>query len=62
MFNAHHGELSFTMPPEEYGAGWVRVLDTADDLALGETVKARGTFGATARSMALFRRTGEPPR
>jgi isoamylase len=62
VFNAHHGELAFTMPPEEYGAGWVRVLDTADDLALGETVKARGTFAAAGRSMALFRRTGEAPR
>ena len=29
VFNAHHEEMTFTLPPEEYGEQWVRTIDTA---------------------------------
>jgi isoamylase len=28
-FNAHHEPIEFTMPPKEFGAAWVAVIDTA---------------------------------
>jgi isoamylase len=28
-FNAHHEPIEFTMPPKEFGAAWVTVIDTA---------------------------------
>ncbi|MGN6575999.1 MAG: glycogen debranching protein GlgX [Nocardioides sp.] len=32
-FNAHHDTLTFTVPDEVYGDGWLVVLDTSDDQA-----------------------------
>ncbi|MGZ8735525.1 MAG: glycogen debranching protein GlgX [Nocardioides sp.] len=32
-FNAHHDTLTFTVPDEVYGDGWLVALDTADDQA-----------------------------
>jgi isoamylase len=31
MFNAHHEDLEFRLPPEEYGPSWWVILDTAED-------------------------------
>jgi glycogen operon protein len=31
IFNAHHEPLPFTLPPQQFGASWMRVLDTASD-------------------------------
>lgn len=28
IFNAHHGPLSFRLPPEKYGSDWTLILDT----------------------------------
>src|SRR4029077_2283165 len=28
-FNAHHEPIEFVLPPDEFGSGWVAVLDTA---------------------------------
>jgi glycogen operon protein len=32
-FNAHHETLTFTIPDEVYGEGWLVALDTSDDEA-----------------------------
>jgi glycogen operon protein len=32
-FNAHHDTLTFTVPDEVYGDGWLVALDTSDDQA-----------------------------
>jgi glycogen operon protein len=51
LFNAHDGDLAFTLPPEEFGPAWRMVIDTAgiapgtDEFAAGTvvTVAAKGT-------------------
>ncbi|MDQ4132880.1 MAG: glycogen debranching protein GlgX [Actinomycetota bacterium] len=56
VFNGHFEDADFTLPPGSFGASWVCLLDTADELALGETFKAAETFCSRARSVSLFRR------
>ncbi|SEG90804.1 glycogen operon protein [Thermomonospora echinospora] len=60
IFNAHHGELRFTLPPERYGRSWLKVLDTADPLlaedADGIGVKAGDVVAVDARSIQVLRR------
>ncbi len=60
LFNAHHEDLSFALPPEKFGDSWVRVLDTADELAEGESAKAGESVTVEAVSVALLRRIGPP--
>jgi glycogen operon protein len=31
IFNAHHEPLPFALPPQQFGAHWMRVLDTSTD-------------------------------
>jgi glycogen operon protein len=62
-FNAHDGELEFTVP-EGYGRSWVVVLDTVtgevlhaiDDRAEPRTVAAGGTIKMLPRSLVLLQR------
>jgi isoamylase len=61
VFNAHHEDLDFTLPPARFGESWIRILDTGDGLAEGETSKAGEVICATCRSFTLFRRTGRDP-
>ena len=62
IFNAHHEPMSFALPAQQFGNGWMRVLDTATDappelrrsrhghrLAPGEQVDLQ------SRSVVLFR-------
>jgi glycogen operon protein len=58
VFNAHYEPIDFTMPPERYGARWIRTLDTADTLAEGEQVDAEGKTRVESRCLVLFRRLG----
>ena len=46
------------MPAKEWGARWLRMLDTADAFNEGEGVDAATATTVDARSLALFRRTG----
>jgi glycogen operon protein len=32
IFNAHHGDMEFTLPPVKYGKQWTRILDTTTDV------------------------------
>jgi glycogen operon protein len=60
IFNAHHGELRFTLPPDRYGDSWLKVIDTADPLlaedAGGGSLKAGETLPVEGRSIQVLRR------
>ncbi|MEV4895872.1 glycogen debranching enzyme, partial [Nonomuraea sp. NPDC055795] len=36
LINAHHEDMTFTLPGEEFGAAWQTVFDTSDDTARDE--------------------------
>lgn len=58
-FNAHHDAIEFTLPPEQFGAGWQLVLDTASGLATVEAETTPLQVGATVtvegRALTVFR-------
>jgi glycogen operon protein len=59
LFNAHHGDLNFGLPPGRYGGMWSKVLDTADPMLAEEespVVKAGETVTVEARSVQVLRR------
>jgi len=58
VFNAHHEPVEFTLPPERFGNGWVKVLDTYDAFTEGEQGKAGGIVTLGSRSLVLLRRAG----
>jgi len=62
VFNAHHEAVPFKLPPQPFGLRWIRVLDTAVDVApelrrsiFAEVVKAEEQFEVKARSVVVFR-------
>ena len=58
-FNGHHEPLEFTLPPEEFGAAWQPVIDTAADVDdNGETVAAGASRQIEARSVLVFQQAG----
>ncbi|MDX6428810.1 MAG: isoamylase [Streptosporangiaceae bacterium] len=60
LFNAHDGDLPFTMPPARYGTMWRKELDTAVPIPLLESerpaAKAGETIQVEARSTQVLRR------
>jgi len=57
LFNADDADLTFTFPPTEFGAEWVKVLDTADPLLdEGDPAKAGETTAVESRSVQVHRR------
>lgn len=54
IFNAHHENLPFNLPPPEYGRQWTRVLDTADDNAKEQTFAPGETVEAVGRSVVVL--------
>jgi isoamylase len=58
LFNAHHEDMTFTLPVRRFGARWTHELDTANpDLEPGsDAIPARGELVVTSRSMKLLRR------
>jgi isoamylase len=57
MFNAHHGKLDFTLPPEEYGEAWEAVLDTAEpDVGGRKPYRSGEQVRMIDRSMMVLRR------
>ncbi|MDP9432177.1 MAG: glycogen debranching protein GlgX [Actinomycetota bacterium] len=57
IFNAHHDDLPFTMPPQEFGEGWHVVIDTAAPLVSPEeTLKPLEELTVDARSLLLLKR------
>ncbi|MGW0198288.1 glycogen debranching protein GlgX [Nonomuraea sp. NPDC003201] len=59
LINAHHENMSFTLPGEECGTGWVPVLDTShetmEDAFVDEGWQAGDVVAVTARSLQVLR-------
>jgi glycogen operon protein len=56
LFNADHEPLPFTLPPQEFGLKWIRVLDTSTEGPLDSQVLQAGTqFELQSRSVVLLR-------
>ncbi|WP_326642048.1 glycogen debranching protein GlgX [Streptosporangium sp. NBC_01755] len=59
LINAHHEEMTFTLPEAKYGKRWRRVLDTADEgpghaSAPQESWPAESTVEVTSRSVQVL--------
>ncbi|MFO6453479.1 MULTISPECIES: glycogen debranching protein GlgX [unclassified Aeromicrobium] len=60
-FNAHSEPADFTLPPEDYGAGWKVVVDSstgAVEQPGAETLGALASFTAPPRSLVVLQRVG----
>ncbi|MBG0824406.1 glycogen debranching protein GlgX [Planomonospora sp. ID91781] len=60
LINAHHGDMTFTLPDARYGSAWRTVLDTADEVARDEPFPdefwpPESVIAVTARSMQILR-------
>jgi glycogen operon protein len=53
IFNAHHEELSFNLPAEQFGAGWVVEIDTAAR-AEGEALRPGSEIAIEGRSIVVL--------
>lgn len=63
IFNAHHGDIEFTLPTKDLGARWRLIVDTADSggYPAEETyIDAEGTITVQPRSTLILRQE-EPP-
>jgi isoamylase len=57
LFNAHHEDVDFTLPPGRFGATWTCELRTDDVACDGtEQFRAGDTVTLTSRSTLLLRR------
>jgi len=56
LFNAHHEALGFTLPALEYGAEWMVLFDTAQELDPGTVLQAEHELRATSRSTVVLTR------
>lgn len=58
LFNGHHEEMEFTLPPARFGATWTCELRTDDPARDGDEAWAAGAaMPVLARSIVLLRRT-----
>jgi isoamylase len=63
LINAHHEEITFTLPDEGYGRRWEVVLDTADPQLSdtgGKPLEAGEAHGVAARAMKALRNRRKP--
>jgi glycogen operon protein len=64
IFNAHHENIDFTVPPAEYGSWWSLIVDTADDAGggseTGETYSPGDVVNVRARSLIVCCRPLQP--
>jgi glycogen operon protein len=63
LVNAHHQQVTFSLPDEEYGRAWETVVDTADPLLAGarrRNHKASARLRVIPRSMLVLRCTVPP--
>jgi len=57
-FNDHHEPIEFTLPPEEFGASWLPIIDTFSENGLPENddaVKTDATVEVCPRSVMLLK-------
>ncbi|MCW2597134.1 MAG: glgX 1, partial [Jatrophihabitans sp.] len=57
-FSAHHEDIEFTLPSEDYGSVWAVVVDTAEPDSDGRMVDAGGKVAVSARSLVVLQRIG----
>jgi len=63
-FNAYHQPIEFILPPDEFGLGWIPVLDTAADTGVVEqtdALLARATITVDSRAVVLLQATAQLP-
>ncbi|QCB28765.1 glycogen debranching protein GlgX [Corynebacterium endometrii] len=63
IFNAHSDEIEFTLPPEEFGAKWIIMVDTAHSGGYPSEdtfIDAKGTLKVPAHSSMILKQV-EPP-
>ncbi len=62
-FNGHHEPIEFTLPPEEFGASWIPVVDSAasttDHVERDTPLAAQSTTVVEARAVVLLRAVSE---
>jgi glycogen operon protein len=56
LFNAHHDRVDFTTPAEEWGRGWIKVLDTFDAAAGEDSFGVRAQVPVEGLSLVVLRR------
>jgi glycogen operon protein len=57
LFNAHHEDLTFTLPDSAFGTTWELALDTATPVLVDPVeLKAGTAVDVEARSMMVLRR------
>jgi isoamylase len=56
LFNAHHEDVTFTLPTRRFGARWELVLSSADPDSDGTVVEARREVVLKSRSVMLLKR------
>ena len=56
LFNAHHEQAVFTLPPRRFGTLWSLELATSDALDSGRRFPARDELALEPRSLAVLRR------
>ncbi|RZK52948.1 MAG: glycogen debranching enzyme GlgX, partial [Pedobacter sp.] len=65
IFNAHHQQLSYTLPAQNYGKQWQLILNTTNETPLENTrFSAKETFEVPGRSVIVLScslRTGDIP-
>ena len=61
IFNADHGEDSFTLPGEEWGEHWVAEIDTGADVVDTEWHVAGSVLKVQPRSVIVLRSPRETP-
>ena len=60
IFNAHHEQMPFTLPPQQFGGRWTRVLDTSSNAppelrTRGQSAAAGEQVQVQARSLVVLR-------
>jgi glycogen operon protein len=56
LFNAHHDDVEFTLPPARFGVSWACVLRTDEPDCEDESHEAGESVRVTSRSIVLLRR------
>ena len=54
LFNASESPLDFSLPPDKYGSGWRRVIDTANESEDDTAYDAGARLHVDARSMIVM--------
>ncbi|MGI3779782.1 MAG: glycogen debranching protein GlgX, partial [Janthinobacterium lividum] len=61
-FSAHHEQIDFVLPPQEYGEQWCVVLDTANPVGpTGDPVGAKSTVQVGPRATVVLHRLAVDP-